>query len=92
MNKRLRLQCWNCPKTYFHNLETVNNTDIDVLRRDVSQQTLIVSCPYCGAEAVVDLRPYKKQMKTVIRGEDKMNQGNNKELNLPDILPTRKPE
>ncbi len=91
MNKRLKLQCWNCPKTYFHNLETANNTNINVLRRDSSQQTLIVSCPYCGAEAVVDLHPYQKQIKTVMRGEDKTNQSNQEDLNLPDTLPTRKP-
>ena len=75
MNKRLKFQCWNCPKTYF---ETLDITD---------QQEVIVRCPYCKAEALVNLRPYHKQTKTVFRGENKDTQSE-----LPDTLPTRKPE
>lgn len=76
MNKRLKLQCWNCQKTYF---ETLEITD---------QQEVIVRCPYCRTEAVVNLKPYRKQTKTVFRGENKDPQSN-EEFNLPDVLPTK---
>lgn len=81
MKKRLTLQCWNCPKTYFYPVEITD------------QQEIIVKCPYCNAEAVVDLRPYRKDHKivNVMRGENK-DQRYEGELQLPDILPTRKPE
>jgi NAD-dependent SIR2 family protein deacetylase len=79
MNKRLKLQCWNCPKTYF---ETLEITD---------QQEVIVKCPYCQAEAVVNLKPYRKQPKTVFRGENKDTQSD-EEFQFPDVLPTRKLE
>lgn len=82
MSKKLKLQCWNCPKTYF---ETLDITD---------QQEIIVRCPYCRAEAVVNLKPYRKKTMTVIKHIDLRNLGNenNEELQLPDTLPTRKPE
>lgn len=34
MSKRLKIQCWNCPKTYFENLDIAGN------------QEVIVRCPY----------------------------------------------
>ncbi len=81
MKKRLTLQCWNCPKTYFDTLEIT------------SQQEVIVRCSYCNSEAVVNLRPYRKQSKTkrVFRGENKDSRGD-EEFQLPDVVPTRKPE
>ena len=80
IKKRITLQCWNCPKTYFYPVEITD------------QQEIIVRCPYCNAEAMVDLRPYSKNPKivTVIRGENK-DQKNEEDLRLPDILPTSKP-
>ncbi|MBE0671410.1 MAG: hypothetical protein IH588_12540 [Anaerolineales bacterium] len=81
MNKRLKLQCWNCPKTYF---ETLDITD---------KQEVIVKCPYCNVEAVVNLKPFHKQSKTmrVFRGENKDAQSD-EEFQFPDVLPTRKRE
>lgn len=79
MRKRLALQCWNCPKTYFQSLEITD------------QQKIAVVCSYCNAEAVVDLRPYRKEIKAVMRGENNDMQ-NNEEIRFPDVLPTRKPE
>jgi NAD-dependent SIR2 family protein deacetylase len=81
MIKRFKFQCWNCPKTYYRSLEITN------------QQEIIVSCPYCNADAVVNLRPYGKELKTltVMRGEKK-DKRNEEDLQLPDILPTRKPD
>jgi hypothetical protein len=72
MTKRYKFQCWNCPKVYFQSLEITK------------QEEIIVSCPYCNAEAIVDLRLYRKKTISVMRGDD------DKQIKLPDILPTKK--
>jgi DNA-directed RNA polymerase subunit RPC12/RpoP len=79
MAKRYTFQCWNCPKTYFYSLDITN------------QQEVIVVCPYCRSEAVVDLRPNRPKLKAILRGgnQDKLN---DERLKLPEILPTRKRE
>lgn len=81
MKKKLKLQCWNCPKTYFENLEIAD------------EQEFIVKCPYCGARAVVTLRPYRKQLKNAIiyRGENE-DTYSDEDFQIPDVVPTRKPE
>ena len=84
MKKRYEFQCWNCPKVYFQSLEISD------------QKKLIVTCPYCDAEAVVDLRPYFKPLTTVMRKVDlyvdNSRKDNEGELQLPDVLPTIMPE
>lgn len=71
MIKLYRFQCWSCPKVYSLSLEITD------------QQEVIVSCPYCNAEAVVDLRPYRKKIISLMRGDDE-------QIKLPDVLPTKK--
>ena len=85
MGKRLRFKCWNCHKTY-------------TLFREVTQeQVLTVACPYCNADGVVDLGIYPKGKITVLRNLSVFSPDNDEptlgdELQLPDILPTQKPE
>ena len=78
MKKRFTFKCWNCPGTY------------TLYREITDQQKIIVACPYCGAEGVVDLSPYPP-VKEVLRGV-----GNEEiilwERQLPDVLPTQPPE
>ena len=85
MNKKLKFQCWNCPKTYY---QTAHDLNLNVLRR--AEEKLIVRCPYCHAEAVVDLRPYGKAI-TVLKGDEDKEPILGDEP-LPDILPTQEPE
>jgi len=80
MKKRFKFQCWNCKRTY------------TLFREITEEQTLTVACPYCNTEAVVDLKPYRKETKTVLRREGDAEQNLGEELQLPDILPTQKPE
>ncbi len=82
MSKRLKIQCWNCPKTYFENLDT-------------TQEELIVQCPYCNTRGKVSLRPYRKQNNTatIYRKEDApIQMQSDEEFQFPDVLPSRKPE
>lgn len=82
MSRRLKIQCWNCPKTYFETLDT-------------TQEELIVQCPFCNTRGKVSLRPYRKQNKTatIYRKEDTpIQMQSNEELQFPDVLPSRKPE
>ncbi len=96
MTKHLKFQCWNCPKTYYRNLETENNLNLMAPRKITNEQMISVSCPYCGAEAVVDLRPYRKKIISVLRHIDLHGENEDRQdgdgLQLPDVLPTEKPE
>jgi hypothetical protein len=86
MTKRLKFKCWNCPKMYFQDLEM----SPDPLKGDANEKIVfIVSCPYCGAEAIVDLNPYLQKTRTVMRGD---NDGETGEAGnrLPAVLPTRR--
>jgi DNA-directed RNA polymerase subunit RPC12/RpoP len=72
--KRLKFQCWNCPETY------------SLLRSTEGVRIILVACPYCGAEAEVDLKPYERRVVSTHKG-DKI--GEQTSLQLPDVLPTR---
>jgi hypothetical protein len=80
MNKRLKLQCWNCPKAFFSPVEIT------------VEQEIIVSCPYCRAEAVVNLKPYRKKNTMVMKHIDLHNISNDddQEFQFPDVIPTKK--
>ena len=85
MKKRLTFKCWNCQRTY------------TLLREITNEQVLTVACPYCNADGVVDLRPYPRGEITVLRNLSVLSQDDDKqllgdELQLPDVLPTQKPE
>lgn len=77
--KRFTFKCWNCGKTY------------TLLREITKDQTLAVACPFCSAEGVVDLEPFRKKVKPVMRGETESDDLPEM-LDLPDVLPTQKPE
>lgn len=77
MKKRFTFKCWSCSRKY------------TIFREITKDQEVIVACPYCHAEAVVDLSPYPRK-KAVLRGEGNTVQ-EIEELDLPEILPTRKP-
>ena len=75
MKKRFKFRCWQCDRIYS-------------LYREVNlEQKMLVACPFCDAEAVVDFTP--KKPTEVFRGG---NFGEGEAgVQLPDILPTRKP-
>jgi len=79
MKKRFTFKCWNCPRTYTS------------LRELTDQQQLLVACPYCNAQAVVDLQPFRKEKKNVLRGKGSEEQSLGYEFQFPNILPTQKP-
>lgn len=80
MKKRFTFKCWNCPKKY------------TIFREITKDQEVIVACPFCHAEGIVDLSPYPKKKEIIaLRGEGDTEQ-EIEELDLPDVLPTQKPE
>ena len=76
MSQRPTFKCYNCPETY------------TLLRDTEGVRTLFVQCPFCNAEAEVDLQPYLSNAHTTTRGEGG-GQNQEQSLNLPDVLPTR---
>jgi NAD-dependent SIR2 family protein deacetylase len=77
MSKRLEFKCHNCPETY--TLLPANVKDAGIL---------LVQCPYCYAEAEVDLQPYLSKAHIILRGQKNVL-SQIKSLNLPDVLPTQ---
>jgi uncharacterized Zn finger protein len=76
MAERLKFKCHNCPETYS-------------LLREITEgkRILLVKCPFCGAEAQVDLKPYESKAEPIFRSDD-APASRGKVLNLPEILPT----
>lgn len=79
MEKRFTFSCWNCLHTY------------TLFREITDQQELIVSCPYCGTEAVAKLPQYGKKTISVWRGIEEHPASLPDEYVLPDVIPTEKP-
>jgi DNA-directed RNA polymerase subunit RPC12/RpoP len=80
MKKRFYFKCWNCKRKY------------SLFKEITSQQELIVPCPFCNEEAVVKLEPYKKEKKSVLKGDAGGGQAIGYEYQFPEVIPTQKPE
>jgi DNA-directed RNA polymerase subunit RPC12/RpoP len=78
MKKRFTFKCWNCKRKY------------TLFKEITDQQELIVPCPFCDAEGIVKLEPFKKKKVTVMRGEDDQTLGY--EYDFPDVIATEKRE
>ena len=76
MKKRLNFQCWNCDRDYA------------MIRELDGKPQLIVACPYCEKEAVVDLKPFQTQVATVYRGGGEATSNVVEGYNFPDVIPT----
>lgn len=57
MKKRLTFRCAKCKNTFSF---TKDLTD---------EQELLFTCPFCGAELVLRLEPFRSKKITVVRGE-----------------------
>ncbi|MEW5717493.1 MAG: hypothetical protein AB1817_02585 [Chloroflexota bacterium] len=84
MKKRLKFKCWKCERTY-------------TLSREITEeQVLTVACPYCNADGVVDLGTYPRRKIQVFRNLSVLSQDDDltfgTEPELPEVLPTQKPE
>ena len=75
MKQRLKFECWHCQRVY------------SLTRQIEGRPRLLVECPYCEHEAVVDLAPFRDE--TVVIFESTRETDNTVEsLNLPEVLPT----
>ena len=81
-SKRYKFRCWKCRKEYFGPLEITG------------QQKVIVTCPYCHMQAVVNLQPYYKELRIVLKREEYNATDIQREEGFqpPEIFPTLKPE
>lgn len=76
MRKRIKMKCWHCDREY----SLLRDLDVDEKPR------LIVECPFCENEAVVDLAPFRTEKVDVLQSGDAAETGS--VLDLPDVLPT----
>ncbi len=81
MKARLTFKCWNekCKRTY------------SLFKEITDEQELIVACPFCRAEAVVRLDPFKQDKKSVFKGDGDDAQALGHAYHFPDVIPTEKP-
>jgi DNA-directed RNA polymerase subunit RPC12/RpoP len=77
MKRRLTFKCWKCDKTY------------TLLRELNEKQELLVACPYCGSQAVADLKPFIHKVKPIIRIDEPEKAPDEFVLRLPDVIPTQ---
>lgn len=78
---RLTFRCWKCLRTY------------TLLPHEITEeQTLIVACPYCGVEGIVQVAPYKKRVISTMRELDSDDDAIGFEYVFPDVIPTESPE
>ena len=80
MKERFAFKCWNCNRKY------------TLFKEITNQQELIVPCPFCNVEAVVRLKPYKKEVKAVLKGDVDDGQSIGDGYQFPEIIPTQKRE
>lgn len=78
---RLKFKCWNCHRNY-----TLMPSQM------TKEQELIVPCPFCGAEAVVKLEPFKKKIIPVNKSTNDDEQAVGYEYVFPDVIPTEEPK
>jgi uncharacterized Zn finger protein len=78
MKKRLKFKCWHCTRKYS-------------LQREIGgEQALMVACPFCGKEGVVQLEQYKKKKTiSVLRGENSPSEEIEFEFQLPEVITTQ---
>ena len=79
--QRFTFRCWNCHKTY------------TLYREITKEQQLLVACPFCEKEAVVELAPFKREIKSTLkkvtlRGDGDDGESAGFEYDFPDELPT----
>lgn len=79
--KRYQFTCWQCEKSFGRTLALGE-----------TKPKLSSECPYCGAECVVDLAYYRNPIEGVFKSVDKPGTIDLTTLDLPDVIPTDKPE
>ena len=76
MRKRIKMKCWNCKEVF----SLLKDLDVDEKPR------LIVECPFCENEAVVDLAPFRTEIINMLRGGSSVKTGSG--LDLEVVFPT----
>ena len=74
--KRLKFKCWKCERDYELTLELKG------------KPTLNVACPFCEAEAVVELAPFRSTVDTIYRNGSSEKKTIGEEWAFPDVIPT----
>ena len=80
MKERLKFLCWNCDREY------------SMTREIAGKPELIVACPFCEKEAVVDLAPYRTKVTPVYRGAEQTISAAGEAYNLPPVIPSTQPK
>lgn len=74
MKKRLTFRCGKCTQTFSFTKELTD------------EQELLFTCPFCGAELVLRLEPFRRKKITVARGEGQPEATPAWEYAFPDVI------
>lgn len=74
MKKRLTFRCGKCTRTFSFTKELTD------------EQELLFTCPFCNAELVLRLEPFRKKKITVLRGAGTHSQPDEWEYVFPDVI------
>ncbi len=77
---RLTFLCWKCGETY------------SIYKKEVSEKKTVITCPYCGASAMVDFRLFKTEVMTSLKNATIFMKTDYAEIGyrLPKIIQTSK--
>ena len=82
--RRIKLKCWHPECQLEYTLFKRLNPD--------EQPRLVVECPFCEHVGVVDLAPWRTERTDIFKSEGGSPAASESVLDLPDVLPTTKPE
>lgn len=74
MKKRLIFQCGKCKEKF------------SFQREITAEQEIIFTCPFCGAELILKLEPFKTRKKSTVRGEGNDAESSELEYVFPDVI------
>lgn len=79
MLKRIKMTCWQCQDNFELTLE---------LQSSPRYQR---ECPYCGANCIIDLNPYRSTIVENLKDGQEFDP-QIEQLNIPPLVPTTQPK
>ena len=74
MKKRLKFRCAKCGRVFS-------------FQREIgAEQEILFTCPFCGAELVLRLKPFRTKKITVLRGEGGQEDTSAWEYAFPEVI------
>ena len=77
MEERVKLECWSCEKEF------------SLFLAFEDDPRFYKECPFCGEGVIIDLDPYRRSEKVIMKGRESDVQQSG--FIFPEVIPTSKP-